>query len=47
MSAAAVRNSQMMIAVVLGEPDSNIRWAESRKLLDYGFANFETTLINR
>ena len=47
LSAAAVRNNQMMISVVLGEPDSNTRWAESRKLLDYGFANFETTLVSK
>lgn len=47
LSAAALRNNQMMIGVVLGEPDSNTRWAESRKLLDYGFANFETALVNK
>lgn len=46
LSAAAIRNNQMLISVVLGEPDSNTRFAESRKLLDYGFANFETTLVN-
>ncbi len=46
LSAVAVRNGQELISVVLGEPDSNTRFAESRKLLDYGFANFETTLVN-
>lgn len=46
LSAAAVRNGQELISVVLGEPDSNTRFAESRKLLDYGFGNFETTLVN-
>lgn len=46
LAASAVRNGQQLISVVLGEPDSNTRFAESRKLLDYGFANFETTLIN-
>ena len=46
LSASAVRNGQQLIAVVLGEPDSNTRFAEARKLLDYGFANFETTLVN-
>lgn len=45
LSAAAVRNGQLMIAVVLGEADSNTRFAEARKLLDYGFANFETTKV--
>jgi serine-type D-Ala-D-Ala carboxypeptidase (penicillin-binding protein 5/6) len=46
LSAAAVRNNQQLISVVLGEPDSNTRFAESQKMLDYGFANFETTQIN-
>jgi serine-type D-Ala-D-Ala carboxypeptidase (penicillin-binding protein 5/6) len=46
LSASAVRKGQQLIAVVLGEPDSNTRFAEARKLLDYGFANFETTLVN-
>ena len=46
LSAAAIRNNQLLISVVLGEPDSNTRFAESRKLLDYGFANFETTQVN-
>lgn len=46
LSASAVRNGQQMISVVLGEPDSNTRFAESRMLLDYGFANFETTLVD-
>lgn len=46
LSAAAVRNGQELISVVLGEPDSNTRFAESRKLLDYGFGNFETIVVN-
>lgn len=46
LSAAALKNNLMLIAVVLGEPDSNTRFAEARKLLDYGFANFETTKVN-
>lgn len=46
LSATAKRNNLQLIAVVLGEPDSNTRFAEARKLLDYGFANFETTLVN-
>jgi len=46
LAAAAVRNGQQLISVVLGEPDSNTRFAESRKLLDYGFANFETVLVD-
>lgn len=46
LSASAVKNNQMLISVVLGEPDSNTRFAEARKLLDYGFANFETVHID-
>jgi len=46
LSAAAVRNGQQLVAVVLGEPDSNTRFAECRKLLDYGFSNFETVKVN-
>lgn len=46
LSASAFRNNQTLIAVVLGEPDSNTRFAEARKMLDYGFANFESVLVN-
>ncbi|NJD04248.1 MAG: D-alanyl-D-alanine carboxypeptidase [Ruminiclostridium sp.] len=46
LSASAVRKGQLLIAVVLGETDSNTRFAEARKLLDYGFANFETTKVD-
>jgi D-alanyl-D-alanine carboxypeptidase (penicillin-binding protein 5/6) len=31
----------------LGEPDTNTRFAESRKLLDYGFANYELTEVGK
>lgn len=47
LSATAIRNNQQLISVVLGEPDSNTRFAETRKMLDYGFANFETTQVNK
>jgi D-alanyl-D-alanine carboxypeptidase (penicillin-binding protein 5/6) len=46
LSAAAKRNNLLLISVVLGEPDSNTRFAESKKLLDYGFANFEIAVVN-
>ena len=46
LSAAAMRNGQLLIAVVLGEADSNTRFAEARKLLDFGYANFETTKVD-
>lgn len=46
LSATALKNNLQLIAVVMGEPDSNTRFAETRKLLDYGFANFEATQVN-
>ncbi|HHW49298.1 MAG TPA: D-alanyl-D-alanine carboxypeptidase [Clostridiaceae bacterium] len=46
LAASAKRNNLQLIAVVLGEPDSNTRFAEARKLLDHGFANFETAKVN-
>lgn len=47
LSAAAKRNNLLLIAVVLGEPTSDTRFAESRKLLDYGFANFDLEEVNK
>jgi D-alanyl-D-alanine carboxypeptidase (penicillin-binding protein 5/6) len=47
LSAVAKRNNMMLIAVVLGEADSSTRFAEIQKLLDYGFANFEVTQVNK
>ncbi|HHW32404.1 MAG TPA: D-alanyl-D-alanine carboxypeptidase [Clostridiaceae bacterium] len=41
LSASATKSGLNLISVVLGEPDSNTRFAEARKLLDYGFSNFE------
>lgn len=46
LAASAKRNNLQLISVVLGGPDSDTRFAESRKLLDYGFANFETIKFN-
>ena len=42
LSGTAERDGFQLIAVVLGEPDTNTRFAETSKLLDYGFFNFET-----
>lgn len=47
LSAAAKRNNLQLIAVVLGEPDTNTRFAEARKLMDYGFANYEVTQLDK
>jgi len=47
LSTSAKRNNLQLISVVLGEEDSNTRFAEARKLLDYGFANYELTQVNK
>lgn len=45
--AVAKKNGMQFISVTLGEPSSDIRWAETVKLLDHGFANYETTAVNK
>lgn len=45
LSGAAQRDGTTLIAVVLGCQTSDIRLAEISKMLDYGFANYETALI--
>jgi len=45
LSASAVRNGQRYIAVVLGAPNSNVRFAEIQKLLDYGFAQYASLTL--
>ncbi len=47
LAATAERSGMHLISVVLGEPDSNTRFAESQKLLNYGFANFETVTVDK
>ena len=42
LSATAKRNDMQLIAVVLGAPSSNERFAGARKLLDYGFSAYRT-----
>jgi len=46
LSATTKRNNLRLISVVLGEPDSNTRFAEARKLMDYGFANYEVVKLD-
>ncbi|RKD27857.1 D-alanyl-D-alanine carboxypeptidase (penicillin-binding protein 5/6) [Caminicella sporogenes DSM 14501] len=45
LSASATRNNLTLIAVILGAPTSKIRFQEAKKLLDYGFANYNSVLI--
>lgn len=45
LSASAARGSNTFIAVILAAPTSPVRFSEASKLLDYGFANFNTVKI--
>ena len=45
LSASATRGETHLIAVALGCETSKIRNAQVAKMLDYGFANFETAVI--
>ncbi len=47
LSASALRNNMQLIAVVLGEPNGDIRFTEAKKLMDYGFATYEITEVNK
>lgn len=40
ISATAKKEDTRFLAVILSAPSSDIRFAEAKKLLDYGFANF-------
>ena len=41
LSASATKNGLSLIAVVLKGSSSDVRFTEARKLLDYGFSNYE------
>ncbi len=43
LSGTAVRNEMQLIAVVLGSPTSDDRFALAKQLLDFGFANYALT----
>lgn len=40
LSATATRDGVSLIAVIMGGPNSKIRFSEAQKLLNYGFANY-------
>jgi len=42
ISATAERNGTKLIAVIMAAPTRDVRNAEAKALLDYGFSNFET-----
>ncbi|GHU74521.1 D-alanyl-D-alanine carboxypeptidase [Clostridia bacterium] len=43
LSATASRDGLSLISVILGSPDSNTRFHEAIKMLDYGFANYKVS----
>ena len=45
LSGAAERDGMRLVAVVLGAETSVIRFSETKKLLDYGFANYESYVV--
>lgn len=45
LSGAAERDGTRLIGVILGCATSNIRFAEIKRLLDYGFSNYESVKI--
>jgi len=45
LSASAVKGDLNLIAVIMGSPTSKIRFAEASKLLDYGFANYDSVKL--
>ena len=45
LSGAAERNGMRLVAVVLGAESSAVRFSETKKLLDYGFANYESYVV--
>lgn len=45
ISASATRGGTTFIAVIMAAPTSQIRFNEAAKLLDYGFANYNTVQI--
>lgn len=45
LSASAQKGDLNLIAVIMGSPTSKIRFAEASKLLDYGFANYDSVKL--
>ncbi|MGN0711460.1 MAG: D-alanyl-D-alanine carboxypeptidase family protein [Anaerovoracaceae bacterium] len=45
LAGSAEREGMTLVAVVLGCQDSKTRFAETMKLLDYGFANYDTVAV--
>lgn len=47
LAATALRGGTRMIATIMGAPTFEVRMAEARKLLDFGFATYQSVLVAR
>ncbi len=45
LSASAKKGDLDLIAVIMGSPTTKVRFAEAAKLLDYGFANYDSVKL--
>lgn len=45
LSATALRDGTRYIAIILGAPNSDTRFEETKKLLNYGFANYSGVML--
>jgi D-alanyl-D-alanine carboxypeptidase (penicillin-binding protein 5/6) len=45
VSLTAKRGNSRFVSVVLGAENSDIRFADGRRLLDYGFANYSSVML--
>jgi D-alanyl-D-alanine carboxypeptidase (penicillin-binding protein 5/6) len=45
ISATAKRGNLRLLSIILGAPSTQVRFAEAGKLMDYGFANYESVPI--
>ncbi|HWQ78771.1 MAG TPA: D-alanyl-D-alanine carboxypeptidase family protein [Anaerovoracaceae bacterium] len=45
LSASATKGDLTLISVIMGSPTSTVRFAEASRLLDYGFANYDSVKL--
>lgn len=45
MSTVAEQNGQKLICIVMGEPGDEAKYSDTKKLLDYGFSQFELVTV--
>jgi len=44
LSSTAIRNDMRLVSVIIGGPDSKTRFEESKKLFNFGFANYQSKI---